>query len=83
MLYLTGASATEPSLGAVYDMGIKQWLSDEFTATFLNVIRTDPDITFRELYITTYERVTGSHVRMLNTENFGNIDIPVREYLTP
>jgi len=83
LLYFTGAAASEPSHGAVYDIDIRQWLSDEFTAGTLSAIRADPDITFRELYIATYEKVTGSHVRMLNTENFGSIDIPVRRFLQP
>ena len=50
ILYLTGAAKNEPSLGAVYDMDIRQWLSDEFTASVMNILRSDPDITFRELY---------------------------------
>jgi glycosylphosphatidylinositol transamidase (GPIT) subunit GPI8 len=83
MLYFTAASAQEPSMAAVYDMDIRQWLSDEFTAATLNAIREHPDITFRELYITVYEQVTGSHVRMVNAENFGDLDIPVREFLKP
>jgi glycosylphosphatidylinositol transamidase (GPIT) subunit GPI8 len=83
LLYLTGAAASEPSLGAVYDEDIRQWLSDEFTAASLSSIAKNPNITFRELYVATYERVTGSHVRMLNEENFGNTDLPVMEFLRP
>jgi ABC-type branched-subunit amino acid transport system substrate-binding protein len=83
LLYFTGAAAGEPSFGAVYDIGIRQWLSDEFTSTVMNAIRADPEITFRELYVAAYEKVTGSHVRLLNEENFGNIDIPVTGYLSP
>jgi len=83
LLYFTGSAAGEPSLGAVYDMDIRQWLSDEFTSNVVKAIRDHPDITFRELYITTYERVTGSHVRMLNTDNFGNLDVPAMEFLRP
>jgi ABC-type branched-subunit amino acid transport system substrate-binding protein len=83
LLYVTGAAATEPSLGAVYDTDIRQWLSDEFTATALNAVKDHPDITFRELYIATYGRVHGSHVQMVNAENFGNLDVPVREFVRP
>jgi hypothetical protein len=83
ILYMTGAAASEPSLGAVYDMDIRQWLSDEFTSSIVGLIRSDPDITFRELYTTAYERVTGSHVRMVTTGNVSTLDNPVREFLTP
>lgn len=83
LLYFTGAASGEPSFGALYDIGIRQWLSDEFTATLMNAIRADPEITFRELYVAVYEKVTGSHVRLLNEENFGNIDMPVMGFLSP
>jgi len=80
--YLTGAAKNEPSLGAVYDMEIKQWLSDEFTSSVLSAIRADPGITFRELYPATYKSVTGSHVRMVDTGQF-DLDLPVMAYLSP
>jgi ABC-type branched-subunit amino acid transport system substrate-binding protein len=83
LLYFTGAAASEPSLGAVYDPDISQWLSDEFTENVLRAVEADPDITIRELYVTTYDRVTGSHVRLLNAENFGTIDRPFLEFIRP
>jgi ABC-type branched-subunit amino acid transport system substrate-binding protein len=82
ILYLTGAARNEPSLGAVYDMDIRQWLSDEFTASVLSSLQSDPDITFRELYPATYKKVTGSHVRMISTGKF-NMDEPVLMFLKP
>ncbi|PKG32747.1 C13 family peptidase, partial [Methanoregula sp.] len=80
--YLTGAAKNEPSLGAVYDMDIKQWLSDEFTSSVLSTLRANPEITFRELYPATYKTVTGSHVRMVDTGQF-DLDTPVMAYLSP
>jgi len=82
ILYLTGAAGNEPSLGAVYDMDIKQWLSDEFTSGVISTLHADSNITFRELYPATYEKVTGSHVRMISTGNF-SLDTPVMQYLKP
>ena len=83
LLYFTGANRNEPSLGAVYDSNIHQWLSDEFTENVLKTLRDNPHITFRDLYTTTYGQVTGSHVQMLNTKNFGDIDIEVMKFLSP
>jgi glycosylphosphatidylinositol transamidase (GPIT) subunit GPI8 len=80
--YLTGAAKNEPSLGAVYDMEIKQWLSDEFTQGFVSTIQAHPDITFAELYPAVYKKVTGSHVRMIDTGNFG-LNTPVMTFLRP
>jgi ABC-type branched-subunit amino acid transport system substrate-binding protein len=82
IFFFTSSAAGEPSFGAVYDMDIRQWLSDEFTSSVMNLVRSDPDITFRELYIASYEKVTGSHVRMMTTGNF-SLDMPVREFLKP
>nr|WP_320161082.1 C13 family peptidase [uncultured Methanoregula sp.] len=80
ILYLTGAARNEPSLGAVYDMDIRQWLSDEFTASVMSTLQENSNITFRELYPAAYSKVTGSHVRMISTGNF-NLDTPVMNYL--
>jgi ABC-type branched-subunit amino acid transport system substrate-binding protein len=82
ILYLTGAAKNEPSLGAVYDMDIRQWLSDEFTSGVITTLRADGNITFRQLYPEVYKKVTGSHVRMISTGNFAT-DTPVMEYLKP
>lgn len=82
ILYLTGAARNEPSLGAVYDIDIKQWLSDEFTSGVISTLQANRNITFRDLYPATYVRVTGSHVRMISTGNF-NQDVPVLTFLKP
>jgi glycosylphosphatidylinositol transamidase (GPIT) subunit GPI8 len=82
LLYLTGAARNEPSLGAIYDSNIKQWLSDEFTSRVVRLLGANPRITFRELYPAAYEEVTGSHVRMITTGNV-SVDTPVMDYLSP
>jgi ABC-type branched-subunit amino acid transport system substrate-binding protein/glycosylphosphatidylinositol transamidase (GPIT) subunit GPI8 len=80
ILYLTGAASNEPSLGATYDMDIRQWLSDEFTAGVISTLKSNGNITFRDLYPATYRKVTGSHVRMISTGNF-NLDTAVMNFL--
>jgi ABC-type branched-subunit amino acid transport system substrate-binding protein len=83
ILYLTGASSVEPSFAAIYDMDIKQWLSDEFTSEAVGLIQENPNITFQELYTGAYTRVTGSHVQMITTGNVSTLDEPVLEFLKP
>jgi ABC-type branched-subunit amino acid transport system substrate-binding protein len=83
LLYFTGSNKNEPSLSATYDMDIRQWLSNEFTSGVLTTLKEDKNITFRDLYPATYARVKGSHVRMMNAENFKDIDVPVLEFLKP
>lgn len=84
MVYLTGASRNEPSYGAVYDPRIRQWLADEFTNKALTIIKENPDATISELYLDTYRDVIGSHVRLLNYQNFGDTETTrVSEFTTP
>jgi glycosylphosphatidylinositol transamidase (GPIT) subunit GPI8 len=83
ILYLTGSSSIEPSFAAIYDVDIKQWLSDEFTSEAVNLIQENPNITFHELYTEAYTNVTGSHVQLITTGNISTLDEPVLEFLKP
>lgn len=82
-LYFTGSAMSEPSHGAIYDSDIRQWISDDFSSAVYNELTANPDITIRDLYVNSYERVVGSHVRLLNTAQFGSLNIPVKEFFTP
>jgi glycosylphosphatidylinositol transamidase (GPIT) subunit GPI8/ABC-type branched-subunit amino acid transport system substrate-binding protein len=82
VLFLTGAARIESSFGAVYDQDIKQWLSDDFTRQTLKALE-QPGITLEDLYLTVYKRVAGSHVRMVNNANFGDIRVAVAEFIKP
>jgi hypothetical protein len=72
----------ESSFGATYDFSIKQWLADDFTATALEYI-IKPGMTIEQLYIQTYNHVTGSHVKLVNYKNFGDVTAPVSEFFKP
>jgi ABC-type branched-subunit amino acid transport system substrate-binding protein len=80
ILFLTGSAKNEPSLSAVYDPEIQQWLSDEFSVNMMEILRADRTITFQDLYPAVYRNVTGSHVRMITTGNF-RTDTPVIAFL--
>jgi ABC-type branched-subunit amino acid transport system substrate-binding protein len=82
VVYFTGASRTEASFGALYDKNIKQWLADDFTCSSLNIM-SNPGTTIEELYLKTYESVKGSHVRLLNYANFGDVKTPIGEFIKP
>lgn len=81
-IYLTGASRIESSFGATYDQEIGQWLADDFTAEVLKAIRK-PGITLEQLYLSTYSSVAGSHVRLVNYSEFGDLDISVDDFIKP
>lgn len=82
VLYLTGASRMESSFGTNYDIGIRQWLADEFTVQLIGAMK-EPHITLEDLYLTVYRRVAGSHVRLVNHADFGDLRTPVSEFVNP
>jgi len=73
VIYLTGAARNELAFGCNYDRQIDAWLSDDFTYQALRALSRDSQLSILELYTAVYERVAGSHVRLLNNANFGNV----------
>jgi glycosylphosphatidylinositol transamidase (GPIT) subunit GPI8 len=83
VIYFSGAGKDEPSFGAEYDPKLKQWLADEFTFKTLQIIADNPKITIEELYYKSYNKVIGSHVSISNYSNFGDLKIPINEFIAP
>jgi len=83
VLFFTGASKSEASFGAVYDSKIKQWLADDFTANVIGSIEANPEISINDLYLKTYDTVAGSHVQLVNYKNFGDMNIPISDFIIP
>ncbi|HEY3284838.1 MAG TPA: C13 family peptidase [Armatimonadota bacterium] len=84
VLFIGGAAKTEPSFAASYDGGLGVWLSDEFTNTLLTVAEEDWNQSISDFYANVYSRVTGSHVRLLNAANFGDVTLtPIGQFLAP
>jgi ABC-type branched-subunit amino acid transport system substrate-binding protein len=83
VVYFTAAAKMESSFGATYDVEINQWLADDFTSRTLEIIQENPLISLEELYLTVYGRVIGSHVKLVNYKNFGDLNVPVNEFISP
>ncbi len=84
VVFLIGASKNEPSFGANYDSEINAWLADDFTYQFLKIVSKEKNISIADLYTNVYERVAGSHVRLKNYDNFGDIlTTPISEFIYP
>lgn len=81
---LTGAAAGERSFATNYDPRSGAWMADDFTTQFLSVLRENPDATVAGLYAGVYERVTGSHVRLLPRKGFGDVySTPMNDFVRP
>lgn len=79
VIFMTGASYHEPSKGAEYDITLRQWLSNDFSMSMTDIIVQHPDQTLRGLYEMTYDRVSGSHPRIV-AGNTTDLNIPIAEF---
>lgn len=81
---LAGAARNERSFGANYDSEIGAWLADDFTFQMLSVVAGEPRASIADLYAGVYGRVAGSHVRIKNQRNFGDIhDTHISDFVAP
>ena len=84
VLYFTGAALNEQSFGANYDGEVKAWLADDFTHNVIMTVSRNQNIYISDLYTTVYSKVVGSHVRMRNAENFGDVaGTKMTEFVVP
>lgn len=84
VLYFTGAALNEQSFGANYDGEVKAWLADDFTHNVIMTVSRNQNIYISDLYTTVYGKVVGSHVRMCNAENFGDVaGTRINEFVVP
>lgn len=73
VLVFTAAHSNESSKADVFDRDLNVWLSNGFTRTFRDEVTANPDITLRELYYKTVRGTKGSHPRIYNSSNYGNM----------
>lgn len=73
VLVFTAAHSNETSKADVFDKELNVWLSNGFTRTFRDEVTANPGITLRELYYKTVRGTKGSHPRIYNAANYGNM----------
>lgn len=73
VLVFTAAHSNESSKADVFDNDLHVWLSNGFTRTFRDEVKADPDISLRDLYYKTVRGTKGSHPRIYNADNYGNM----------
>jgi len=84
VVYFTSAAKNESSFGTNYDREIRAWLADDFTYQVINILQEKQDLSILDLYVSVYERVAGSHVRLKNYSNFGDLyNTLISEFVTP
>ena len=73
VLAFTAANGSETSLADLYSVELKVWLSNRFTKNFTESITAEPAIVYSDLYKYLVKNTIGSHVRLFNGSNFGNL----------
>ncbi len=81
-LFITAANPWETSHAAVWSEQLGIYRSNGFTRGFQEAIAANPSISLRDLYYTLARTTSGSHVKVYNTEYYGNMyDNSIGEYL--
>ena len=73
VLAMTGSSAQEQSWADNWNQSGNFWMCDRFTSNFVAAISEQPAITYRDLYLYCAQHTLGSHARIVNAANFGNL----------
>ena len=73
VLALSGASAAEQSWADNWDGEALAWLCDRFSMNVTGCLSDNPHITWEELYLYCASHTLGSHARIVNSANFGNL----------
>ncbi|MDY5768372.1 MAG: C13 family peptidase, partial [Alloprevotella sp.] len=82
MLFFTAAGMDETSKTDSFNADLGVWMTNRFTASFVEAVRSDPAISFSELYSRLFINTVGSHVMVYNATQFGNMHRnSIREFI--
>ena len=75
VLAFTAANGSETSLADLYSVELKVWISNRFTKNFFDYYmeNIDSNPVYSDLYKYLVKNTIGSHVRLFNGSNFGNL----------
>ena len=75
VLAMSGANAKEQSWADCWSNEAKVWMCDRFSQNLVSCLSANPDTSFRELFLYCAQHTIGSHARIVNAANFGNLYI--------
>src|SRR5574344_205494 len=73
ILCFSSACDNEQSFADFYSIDLLTWMSDRFSNNIVTFLNKNEHATFKELYTYLSAHTLGSHVRIANAENFGNL----------
>lgn len=69
----TATNGSESSLADVYSVDMKVWLSNRFTRNFIDMMASNKNVAYADLYKNLVQHTIGSHVQMFNASRFENL----------
>lgn len=79
---LCASAHAEAALPKYYHMDIGTWLSDQFTSAFIETVGRHKNLSVSEVYQQVYLKTSGSHVRLLNYEQFDVLGTPISDFIS-
>ena len=73
VLAMSGANAQEQSWADCWSNDAKVWMCDRFSQNLVSCLSANPDTSFRDLFLYCAQHTLGSHARIVNAANFGNL----------
>jgi len=73
VLAMTGASGSEQSWADKWSPTLLVWMSDRFSQNFVEKLSENPASSYRDLFLYCAEHTLGSHAKIVNAGNFGNL----------
>lgn len=84
MLFITAAAGDESSKADIFNSDLRVWMTNRFTATFIEQTAANPSVTLRDLYYRLFLNTVGSHVTVLGAHGYGNLySSTMSEFLIP
>ncbi len=73
ILAFTAAGEDESSKGDEYNPEWKVWMSNRFSSTLQDCMKTDPDMALSDLYYRLFQSTVGSHVHVYGIKGYGSL----------
>ena len=73
VLAMSGASAAEQSWADHWNNDARIWMCDRFSLNLVTCLSDNPDTSFRDLFLYCAQHTLGSHAKIVNAANYGNL----------
>jgi len=73
VLAISGANSEEQSWADSWSDLAGIWMCDRFSKNLVNCLSANPDTNFRDLFLYCAQHTLGSHARIVNADNYGNL----------